>query len=129
MFRKEDFIRQFPHVHEVHFTQKPDDDVVRSLIDRYFGGREMCSYEHYGSLNGNPHHMWRFQLMGKSDSTEVLRVIEAHLDRDTWCGKRTEPFYFLVRNEEGDDAITLAIAAGLAKFIAKEMGGKLVTSP
>ncbi len=127
MFRKADYLLDCPHSHEVHFAEKPDDTLIRQLIDRYFGGQEVCFYSHFGSQKDNPHHSWRFELMGEVDGGQHSgRCIEGHLDRDTHCGARREPFYFLIRNEAGDDAYTLAVAVGLAEFIAKETGGQLI---
>lgn len=128
VFNKRFYCERFRYVHEVHFDVKPDDTIVRRLIHQYFGGDKMCYYTDFQSLNGNPFHQWKFELSGKPDSTvHETRYIEAVLDRDTWCGERSEPFYFIVLNEDGDDAITLAIAEGLARFVAREMNGKLVS--
>lgn len=128
MFTKDDYTRDFAHVHEVHFDEKPDDNVVHSLINRYFGDMIDKSGLEEWPL-GASLQLWTFILHGvPNDRPRDRRFIEAALDCDTFCGDRNEPYYFLVRNEAGDDAITLAVAAGLAKFIAKEMNGKLVTN-
>lgn len=130
MFTKEQYFKGFPHVSEVHFDEKPDDERVRELIRRYFGDGAFC-YDLFAPFAHRPPsyplHTWCITLPGKVDGqVDKPRHVEVALDRDTFCGERKEPFYFLVRNEAGDDAFTLAVAEGLAKFIAKEMNGELV---
>lgn len=125
MFTKEQYFKGFPHVSEVHFDEKPDDARVRQLIRRYFGG--ILDHDDTKLFDPDlPLYTWSFELPGKSNDEMKSRYLEAALDRDTFLQTRKEPFYFLVRNEAGDDAFTLAVAEGLARFIAKEMNGKLV---
>lgn len=129
VFNKVYYCEGFRYVHEVHFETKPDDTLVRQLINRYFGGfNSLACYSTAEDEVGAHFFTWRFELRGHPDSSRhQKRWIEAILDRDTHCGARREPYYFIVLNEDGDDAITLAIAEGLARFVAREMNGKLVS--
>ena len=108
----------------VRLDKQPDDAVVSAIIQRYFGGAVEQTDNSMSA--GEPQIEWKFTLPGTPDSTvHKQRWIEAFLDRDTHCDRRNEPFYFVVRNEKGDDDFTLAVAEGLAKLVTKEMNGNL----
>ncbi len=79
----------------IRFTERPDHSKIIELICRYFGG----GHDGVATSVSNSHHQWKFTLLGNPDSKiHKQRFIEVYLDLDTQCGRREEPYYFVVRN-------------------------------
>lgn len=115
-------------IRAVLFNECPTrEQILQCMID-YFGEvNEPCYYSDNLAITKLAAFRENIQIPGRPRSINLdERWIEIALDDDTYCGERNDPYVLQVGTASGQDAFTVAIADGFAKFVAGRHCGTIV---